>query len=44
MTHPEAAAPPPLKGRPQWPGKAGSTGPLGLGGSCDGVARNAMDN
>jgi cytochrome c-type biogenesis protein CcmH len=34
MTHPEAAAPPPLKGRPQWTGKAGSTGPLGLSGSC----------
>jgi hypothetical protein len=32
MNHPEAAAPPPLKGRPQWTGNAGSTGPLGLTG------------
>jgi chemotaxis protein methyltransferase CheR len=31
---PEAAAPPPPGGRPHWTGGAGSTGPLGLTGSC----------
>jgi hypothetical protein len=40
MNHPEAPAAPPLKGRPQRTGGAGSAGPLGLTGSC--VAGGAL--